>query len=55
LDLEEILQKRRTDFQAMSDQVADCELKLKRAEELIGGLGGEYTRWFETSKQLGER
>jgi dynein heavy chain len=55
LDLEEDLTKRRADFQAMSDQVADCEMKLKRAAELIGGLGGEYTRWFETAKELGTK
>ena len=39
----------------MMDKVSDCELKLKRAEELIGGLGGEYTRWSETAKALGDR
>lgn len=38
----------------MSDQVADCETKLKRAEDLIGGLGGEYSRWSQTAKELGE-
>lgn len=39
----------------MSDQVADCEMKLKRAEDLIGGLGGEYTRWSQSAKELGEK
>ena len=42
-------------FQEMSDKVTDCETKLKRAEDLIGGLGGEYTRWADTAKNLGER
>ena len=39
----------------MNDKVSDCEQKLKRAEELIGGLGGEYTRWSDNAKELGER
>lgn len=39
----------------MSDKVTDCETKLKRAEDLIGGLGGEYTRWSHTAVALGER
>ncbi|CAK9824900.1 Dynein axonemal heavy chain 7 [Anthophora retusa] len=53
--LEELLEERRMAFQAMSDKVTDCETKLKRAEDLIGGLGGEYTRWSETAKALGKR
>lgn len=53
--MEELLEERRTAFQAMSDKVTDCETKLKRAEDLIGGLGGEYTRWSETAKALGKR
>ena len=32
-----------------------CSKKLDRAEKLIGGLGGEKTRWTETAKSLGER
>ncbi|KAL6257142.1 hypothetical protein P5V15_012074 [Pogonomyrmex californicus] len=55
LDLQETLNKRRMEFQAMSDQVADCEMKLKRAEDLIGGLGGEYARWSQTAEQLGDK
>ena len=43
------------EFQTMSDQVADCELKLKRAADLIGGLGGEYARWSETAQDLGDK
>ncbi|XP_043799961.1 dynein axonemal heavy chain 7-like isoform X2 [Apis laboriosa] len=53
--LENLLEERRIAFQEMSDKVADCETKLKRAEDLIGGLGGEYTRWYETAIALGER
>ncbi|XP_076179047.1 dynein axonemal heavy chain 7 isoform X1 [Ptiloglossa arizonensis] len=53
--LQEILDQRKMAFQEMSDKVADCEIKLKRAEDLIGGLGGEYTRWSETVKALEKR
>ncbi|XP_076387685.1 dynein axonemal heavy chain 7 [Megachile rotundata] len=53
--LEELLEQRRIAFQEMSDKVTDCETKLKRAEELIGGLGGEYARWSRTAMELGER
>ncbi|XP_050489875.1 dynein axonemal heavy chain 7-like isoform X6 [Bombus huntii] len=53
--LEELLEQRKAAFQAMSDKVTDCEIKLKRAEDLIGGLGGEYSRWSDTAKSLGER
>lgn len=48
--LETLLAQRRVEYQAMTDEVKDCEKKLRRAEELIGGLGGEYTRWSETAK-----
>lgn len=48
--LETLLAKRRTEYKTMTDEVKDCEEKLRRAEELIGGLGGEYTRWSETAK-----
>ncbi|XP_044001453.1 dynein axonemal heavy chain 7-like [Aphidius gifuensis] len=53
--LESNLVAKKTDYQSMIDKVADCEQKLKRAEELIGGLGGEYTRWSESAKNLGEK
>lgn len=54
MDLQEILNKKKIEFQAMSDQVTDCETKLKRAEDLIGGLGGEYARWSQTALDLGD-
>ena len=53
--LEDILAQRKRDYQTMMDEVDECEQKLRRAEELIGGLGGEYTRWSETAKSLGKR
>lgn len=31
-----------------------CSKKLQRAEDLIGGLGGEKTRWSEIAQELGE-
>ncbi|CAF1010390.1 unnamed protein product [Adineta steineri] len=36
----------------LSKQVADCKTKLTRAETLIGGLGGEKTRWMQAAKDL---
>eukprot|EP00434_Breviolum_minutum_P002108 symbB.v1.2.001863.t2/scaffold77.1/size347087/34 len=36
-------------------QVDDCSKRLVRAEKLISGLGGEKTRWMESSKRLGEQ
>lgn len=54
-DLEEVLRNRKTDYQQMMEKVTDCEQKLRRAEELIGGLGGEYTRWSESAKSLGDK
>lgn len=54
-ELEQDLQKRKSDYQKMMDEVAFCEVKLKRAEELIGGLGGEYHRWSEAAKTLDKR
>ncbi|KAL7295896.1 hypothetical protein TKK_0010939 [Trichogramma kaykai] len=54
-NLEDDLKARKQDYQNMMDKNTECELKLKRAEELIGGLGGEYNRWSDSAKQLGER
>ncbi|XP_027391800.1 dynein heavy chain 7, axonemal-like [Bos indicus x Bos taurus] len=31
-----------------------CSKKLERAEQLIGGLGGEKTRWSQTALELGQ-
>lgn len=53
--LQKVLAQREAEYKAMTDEVLDCEEKLRRAKELIGGLGGEYTRWSETAKALGER
>eukprot|EP00743_Colponemidia_sp_Colp-15_P006911 GILK01007459.1.p1 GENE.GILK01007459.1~~GILK01007459.1.p1 ORF type:complete len:1899 (+),score=393.41 GILK01007459.1:93-5789(+) len=36
-------------------QVDECEKKLVRAQKLIGGLGGEKTRWTQAAASLGVR
>ncbi|XP_006878990.1 PREDICTED: dynein heavy chain 7, axonemal [Elephantulus edwardii] len=38
----------------LENQVDVCSKKLERAEQLIGGLGGERTRWSQTALELGE-
>lgn len=37
---------------ALAKQAADCEKKLANAEKLIGGLGGERTRWIANIASL---
>ncbi|KAJ8926978.1 hypothetical protein NQ314_020603 [Rhamnusium bicolor] len=53
--LEAMLESENKKFQALTDEVNLCQLKLERAEELIGGLGGEKDRWKAIAKELGER
>lgn len=53
--LEAALDIEKKKFQTLTDEVNLCQLKLQRAEELIGGLGGEKDRWRATAKSLGER
>ncbi|XP_045470082.1 dynein axonemal heavy chain 7 [Harmonia axyridis] len=53
--LEESLRLESEKLQKLTDDVNLCQLKLQRAEELIGGLGGEKTRWSLTAKTLGEK
>jgi dynein heavy chain len=36
----------------LTDQAEDCEARLIKAESLIGGLGGEKTRWKAESERL---
>ncbi|XP_073074509.1 dynein axonemal heavy chain 7 isoform X1 [Manis javanica] len=38
----------------LENQVDLCSKKLERAEQLIGGLGGEKTRWSQTALKLGQ-
>lgn len=37
----------------LEDQIDHCMQKLDRAEKLLGGLGGEKSRWSETAASLG--
>lgn len=36
----------------LEDEIDLCSTKLQRAEQLIGGLGGEKARWTELAHQL---
>jgi dynein heavy chain len=38
--------------QQLEEEVSLCQKKLERATKLIGGLGGEKTRWQEVAKKL---
>jgi dynein heavy chain len=58
-EVQDRLAKLNADFQAATDkkqqleyQVDLCEKKLIRANKLIGGLGGEKTRWGEAAERL---
>lgn len=53
--LEAELEAQNVKFKQLNDEVELCQKKLQRAEELIGGLGGEKTRWSETAKKLGDK
>jgi dynein heavy chain len=46
------LQDIQDEKQRLSDEVADCELRLVTATKLIEGLGGEKTRWKQQSETL---
>ncbi|CAG4997774.1 unnamed protein product [Parnassius apollo] len=50
--LEEILAEQNRQQKILDDEVMDCSNKLKRAEMLISGLGGEKTRWTQIAKSL---
>lgn len=39
----------------LQDKANNVQVKVKRANELIGGLGGEKQRWGDTALDLGER
>jgi dynein heavy chain, axonemal len=54
-ELESDLKAANDKKEALRTQVIDCEAKLRRADALIKGLGGEKTRWTEMSKQLALR
>ncbi|XP_049866243.1 dynein axonemal heavy chain 7-like [Pectinophora gossypiella] len=50
--LEEALDEQKRQQKFLDDEVLDCSNKLKRAEMLISGLGGEKTRWTQIAKEL---
>lgn len=59
LQVQDRLEKLRTTFkektkekESLEKQVNICAKKLDRAEKLIGGLGGERTRWAEAASNL---
>ncbi len=39
----------------LENQVELCTKKLERAEQLIGGLGGEKDRWSQQATELSQR
>uniref|UniRef100_A0A8C5KTA7 Dynein axonemal heavy chain 7 n=1 Tax=Jaculus jaculus TaxID=51337 RepID=A0A8C5KTA7_JACJA len=50
-DTLELNKERKADLE---NQVDLCSKKLDRAEQLIGGLGGEKTRWSQSALELGQ-
>ncbi|XP_058478991.1 dynein axonemal heavy chain 7 [Solea solea] len=52
--LQETLEANKNKKADLENQVDLCSKKLERAEQLIGGLGGEKTRWSEMALNLGE-
>lgn len=38
----------------LEDEIDLCSTKLSRAEQLIGGLGGEKARWTDLARELQE-
>ena len=53
--LEAELEQNRQSFAMLQAEVDGFHFKIKRAEELIAGLGGERSCWSATAKALGER
>ncbi|XP_075336554.1 dynein axonemal heavy chain 7 [Odontesthes bonariensis] len=52
--LQETLEANKNKKADLENQVDLCSKKLERAEQLIGGLGGEKTRWSEMALSLGQ-
>ncbi|KAM9628836.1 dynein axonemal heavy chain 7 [Morphnus guianensis] len=53
--LQQTLESKKQEKADLENQVDSCSKKLQRAEQLIGGLGGEKTRWHETALELGRQ
>ena len=54
-ELDDKLTSMQNQKQDLQTQIQMCELKITRAEKLIGGLGGEKTRWTQVSKELAQQ
>jgi len=52
-ELKALLQNTEAKKKALEDQAATTATQLKRAEQLLGGLGGEKGRWNESADNLG--
>ena len=52
--LEKKLETNRSRKLDLENQVEQCTKKMDRAEQLLGGLGGEKDRWCQAAKDLGE-
>jgi len=53
--LQDELQATMDKKEALENQVKDCATKLDRASRLIGGLGGEKTRWTQFVAELSDQ
>lgn len=51
--LTEAHEKALTQQENLKNEVVMCQVKLERAEKLIGGLGGERERWERRVEELG--
>uniref|UniRef100_A0A669PU78 Dynein axonemal heavy chain 7 n=1 Tax=Phasianus colchicus TaxID=9054 RepID=A0A669PU78_PHACC len=53
--LQQTLESKKQEKTDLENQVDLCCKKMQRAEQLIGGLGGEKTRWNETALELAKQ
>lgn len=53
--IQESLEANEQKMSMLQDKADGVQIKMKRAGELIGGLGGEKQRWSQTAIDLGER
>jgi len=52
--LEKKLETNKNNKLDLENQVEQCTKKMDRAEQLLGGLGGEKDRWSQAAKDLGD-
>ncbi|OAF70778.1 Axonemal beta dynein heavy chain 3 [Intoshia linei] len=53
--LENLFTSNKNEKISLENKVENCTNKLERAEQLIGGLGGEKSRWSQAAQELEER